>query len=258
MSIFQTILLSIVEGLTEYLPISSTGHLILASDFLKVGQTPFVKTFEIFIQLGAILAIVVLYFKTITTNFKLWPKIIAAFIPTGIIGLILYKLIRTYLLGNTLVTLLALLIGGIALIILEKYYHEKIGATSALSDITYKDAVILGIFQSLAIIPGVSRSAATICGGLLRGLKRTTAVEFSFLLAIPTMVAAAVLDIYESQAAFSKQEYLILGLGFLGSFVTAILAVKFLVSYVKGHDFVMFGVYRIVLSVIFAVFILSR
>ncbi len=250
MDFLQALILSIVEGVTEFLPISSTGHMVLASDLLQIPQTEFVKNFEIIIQLGAILAVVVLYFKSLL-NFKLWPKIIVAFLPTGILGLTLYKIVKDLLLGNTIITLSALFLGGIALIVLEKMYQEKPHHLDKIEDMSLKQALGIGLVQSVSMIPGVSRSAATIIGGMFLGLKRTTATEFSFLLAIPTMFAATGLDLLKTDFKFSSNEALLLIIGFLGSFITALVVVKFLINYVKKNTFIPFGIYRIILSLLF-------
>jgi undecaprenyl-diphosphatase len=257
MDFLHTIILSITEGLTEFLPISSTGHMILVSKILGIEQTEFVKSFEIIIQLGAIFAIIFLYWKTITRNIKVWKKIITAFIPTAIIGLLLYKLIKTFLLGNFLVTVLALFIGGVILIILEKIHKEKDHHSDNIEKISFKNAFLIGVFQSISVIPGVSRSAATIIPALFLGTKRKTAVEFSFLLAIPTMFAASGLDILKSSFSFTPNEYYLLAVGFAGSFIVAILAVKFLLNFVKKHTFIPFGIYRIILAVVFGLSMLG-
>ena len=252
MTYLHALILSLVEGITEFLPISSTGHLILTADLLKITQTNFVKDFEIIIQLGAIFSVIALYWKTLTTNIETWKRIITAFIPTAIIGFILYKIIKSFLLGNTYITLIALLTGGIILIVLELIYKEKEHHVGKIEDMSYKNAFLIGVVQSLAIIPGVSRSAATIIGALFLGTKRKTAVEFSFLLAIPTMFAASGLDIVKGNfTSYSGQEYLILAIGFIGSFIFAILAIRFLLDFIKKHTFIPFGVYRIILAIIF-------
>lgn len=259
MDFLQAIILSIVEGVTEFLPISSTGHLVLASDLLKISQTDFVKNFEIIIQLGAILAVVVLYFKTLL-NFKTWQKVLVAFLPTAVVGLTLYKVVKSLLLGNTTVTLAALFLGGVVLIVLEKMYEQSSQISSTkeqpshldkIEDMSLKQAIGVGLIQSISIIPGVSRSAATILGGMFLGLKRTTATEFSFLLAIPTMSAATTLDLIKADFKFSSSETMLLLVGFLGSFITALFVVKFLIEYVKKNTFIPFGIYRIILSLVF-------
>ena len=256
MDLFQSIILSVVEGITEFLPISSTGHLILTSNILNITQTNFVKDFEIIIQLGAIFAIVVLYYKKFLQNAKLWKTILAAFIPTAVIGFLLFKLIKTFLLGNPYITVIALFLGGIALIILELIYKEKEHHVEKVEQITYKNAFLIGLAQSLAIIPGVSRSAATIVSALFLGTKRKAAAEFSFLLAVPTMAAATTLDLIDAKLNYSSFEWLILGIGLLGSFVTAIVVVKWFLKFIQNHTFIPFGIYRIIISIIFWYFLL--
>lgn len=251
MNLFQTIAMSIVEGISEFLPISSTGHLIITSSILRITQSSFVKDFEIFIQLGAILAVVVLYWKSVSRNTKVWKKILAAFIPTGIIGFLLFKLIKNYLLGNLYITLTSLFIGGIALILLELIYKEKEHHVSKIEDVSYRNAIVIGIIQSIAIVPGVSRSAATIIGALFLGTKRKTAAEFSFLLAVPTMLAATSLDLVKSNFNYSSWEWTLLVIGFIGSFISALIVVKWFLKYVQTHNFILFGIYRVIASIAF-------
>lgn len=257
MDYLQAIILSVVEGLTEFLPISSTGHLVLTSRLLNITQTEFVKSFEIIIQLGAICAILFLYWKTILKNKQIWKIILMAFIPTAIIGFIFYKIVKLFLLGNPLITLFALFVGGIILIILEKLYKEKEHHVGSLERISLKNAFLIGTFQSISIIPGVSRSAATIIPALFLGTKRKTAVEFSFLLAIPTMFAATAFDIFKSQFSFTSSEIFILITGFIGSFLVAILGVMFLLKFIQNHTFIPFGIYRILLAIIFGLYMLK-
>lgn len=251
MNYLQAIILSVVEGFTEFLPISSTGHLILTSNLLGIPQSEFMKSFEIIIQLGAILAVVVLYWRTLIKNITLWKPVIIAFLPTAILGFSLYKAIKHYLLGNTLVTLTSLFLGGILLIILEKKYTKIRRETQPIEKLGIKKALLIGLFQSISMIPGVSRAAATIFGGLFLGLNRVEAVEFSFLLAIPTMLAATSLDLIKSNLYFSGNEYLLLLIGFIGAFFTALASVKFLLNFIKKHTFIPFGIYRIALAVLF-------
>lgn len=243
--------MSIVEGISEFLPISSTGHLILASDILKIAQTGFVKDFEIIIQLGAIFAIVVLYWNSLYRSVEVWKKVIAAFIPTGIIGFLLFKFIKTFLLGNLYITLISLFIGGVLLIILEMVYKEKEHHAGKIEDISYRNAVLIGICQSVAVIPGVSRSAATIIGALFLGTKRKAAVEFSFLLAVPTMLAATALDIVKSNFSYSLNEWMIMAVGFIGSFIVALIVVKWFLKFVQTHTFIPFGIYRMIAAILF-------
>jgi undecaprenyl-diphosphatase len=249
-TIFQTLILSIVEGITEFLPISSTGHLILTSHLLSIPQTEFLKSFEIIIQLGAILAVVVIYFKTLWNNFKLWKEILLAFIPSALIGFFAYDFIKNSLLGNSDVVIWSLLIGGIFMILFEKYF--KVHLRGVLS---YRSYLLIGLFQSLAMIPGVSRAMTTIFGGRIVGMNRKESTEFSFLLAIPTMFGATVLDLYKTNLSFSSSEFLMLGLGLIASFITAFIVVKWLIKFVQTHNFTYFGVYRIIVSFLFKIFI---
>lgn len=252
MHFLQAIIIGIVEGITEFLPISSTGHMILASKLLAIPETDFLKSFEIIIQLGAILA-VVCYRGLKFRSWELCKKIIVAFIPTGVIGLTFYSIIKHYFLGNTSIVIWSLLLGGIALIAFEKWHKEKDAHIEDLEKITYKQAFIIGLFQSISIIPGVSRSAATIVGGMFAGIKRATIIEFSFLLAIPTMAAATGLDLIKNRDLISSADTGLLVVGFLAAFVSALLAIKWLLNFVKKHTFVPFGVYRIIVALAFLV-----
>ena len=253
MNILHTVILSAVEGLTEFLPISSTGHMILVSKLLGITETNFVKTFEIVIQLGAIMAVVVLYFKKLVTGSDLVKKLAVAFIPTAIVGFTLYPLIKEVLLGSSAITLNALFWGGIVIIFVEKLLKKSKSQISNLksTEPTYRQALIIGTFQSISVIPGVSRAAATIVGGLLTGLNRKAAIEFSFLLAVPTMFAATGLDLYKSRDMITQGGFLMLFAGTILSFFFAMLAIKFLINYVKKHDLTPFGIYRIILAVLF-------
>ena len=250
LNFLDAIILGIVEGITEFLPISSTAHLFLASDILKLTQTEFLKSFEIIIQLGAILAVVILYWKELL-KLEIIKKLIVAFIPTGILGLVFYKIIKTYLLGNVSVVLWSLFLGGIFLIIFERWHKEKESSFEDISNISYKQCLYIGLFQSIAMIPGVSRSAATIIGGLFLGLKRKTIVEFSFLLAVPTMLAATGLDLAKNYKSFSLSESHLLLAGFIASFVMAIVGIKFFLAYIQKNSFTAFGIYRIIAVVLF-------
>jgi undecaprenyl-diphosphatase len=251
MTILTVLLLGIVEGVTEFLPISSTGHLILASHLLSLSQSDFQKSFEIVIQLGAILSVVVLYWRSFL-NIEILKRLAVAFLPTGLIGLALYKVAKTYLLGNEVVVLWALLIGGVVIIAFELWHkppHEPEHGSSL--NISYKKSFLIGVFQALSIIPGTSRSAATIIGGLTLGIPRSVIVEFSFLLAVPTMLAATGLDLVKSASSFSLNQAGLLGLGFIISFAVALFSIKFLLEYVRKYSFLAFGVYRILIAVAF-------
>ncbi len=254
MDILQAILLGIIEGLTEFLPVSSTGHLILATELLGIPQTDVVKSFNIAIQLGAICAVIALYFKSFF-DIELIKKLFIGFLPTGILGFLLYPFIKDHLLGNPMIVVAALFFGGIALIVFE-YFYRASEVQSDVSDITYGQALTVGLFQSVAMIPGVSRSAATIVGGLLAGIPRATIVEFSFLLAVPTMLAATGYDILRSASLFSSSDVLILAVGFVTAFLVALISMRALVSFVRSHTFVPFGIYRIALAAVFFLIVL--
>ncbi|HNV86532.1 MAG TPA: undecaprenyl-diphosphate phosphatase [Candidatus Omnitrophota bacterium] len=251
MNLLDALLLGIVEGITEFLPISSTGHLILSGRLLGLSQTEFLKSFDIAIQLGAILAVVILYWKKLLVDFRMLTKIATAFLPTAILGLGFYKIVKQFLLSSESVVLWSLFLGGVFIIVFEMLYKERKDAAEDVSDISYRQAFLIGIFQSVAMIPGVSRAAATIFGGLSLGLKRKTIVEFSFLLAVPTMLAATGLDLIKSAGAFSRGDFVFLGTGFLASFLVAILGIKFLIYFIKNNNFIPFGIYRIALALIF-------
>ncbi len=254
MTLLQSLILGIVEGVTEFLPISSTGHLILASTVLGIAQSEFVKTFEIAIQLGAILAVVALYWRSFL-DVDLVKKLVAAFIPTGIIGLAFYHILKTYLFGNNFVVLSSLFVGGVVFILFERWYSRRQDVEPESAPITYRQAIAIGFFQAIAIIPGVSRSGATIVGGMTLGITRTRIVEFSFLLAVPTMLAATGLDLLKTPVVFTPHEWLALAIGFVVSFIVAIPSIRWLLAYIRNHSFTSFGVYRVLLSLAFAAFL---
>ncbi len=250
MDFLDAFLLGVVEGVTEFIPVSSTGHLILASSFLKIPTTEFLKSFEIVIQLGAIMAVVVLYFKKLL-DISLLKRLATAFLPTAVIGLMFYKVIKTFLLGNVLVVISALFVGGVLLVLFEWWYKSRNIVEieeGKVEEVSLSQAFRIGLFQSLAIIPGVSRSGATILGGLSIGISRKTIVEFSFLLAIPTMLAATSLDLLESYSIFSYSNLELLLVGLLTSFFVALVVIKWFLSYIQKHSFMVFGFYRIIAS----------
>ncbi|MFA5033756.1 MAG: undecaprenyl-diphosphatase UppP [bacterium] len=251
MNLLHAIILGIVEGVTEFLPISSTGHLILSVKVLGLLQSDFMKSFEIIIQLGAILSVIVLYWRSLIVDFKTFSLVFTGFVPTAFLGLLLYKCIKNVLLNNELIVLIALLAGGILLIVFELLHHEKPDASVLISDITYKQAFIIGVCQSAAIIPGVSRSLATILGGLALGLRRKVVVQFSFLLAIPTMLSATAYDLTKNASHFTSEQFYFLLVGFIVSFIVALFAIKFLISYIEKHNFIVFGIYRILIALLF-------
>ncbi len=255
MDIIQAIILSIVEGLTEFLPISSTGHMILASYIMKIHDHAFVKTFQIAIQIGAILAIVMLYYKRFIQGITIYIKLFIAFIPTAIIGFLAYKTIKTYLF-NPLGVSLALIVGGVILIAIDKWVVARESRYVELEDISYKNAFFIGLAQCVSMIPGVSRAAATIIGGVGNGLNKKQATEFSFLLAVPTMCAATGYDLVKTDAVFASNEILLLSIGLVGAFISAWLAVKLFIRFVENHGFKVFGYYRIVIGIIFILYML--
>lgn len=255
MGLAEAIILGIVEGLSEFLPISSTGHLILTSHLLGLAPGDFVKSFEISIQSGAIAAVVVLYWRELLINRLVMARVVTAFLPTGILGLTFYRLIKGHLLGSPQVVLWALASGGVAIIVFEFLYRGKGARVHRLEDISYKQAFIIGLFQSMAMIPGVSRSAATILGGLALGVERRTIVEFSFLLAVPTMIVATIYDLGKNAQGISVDELGILVCGLMVSFAVSWVSVKFLLKFIQTHSFIPFGVYRIVLCLLWVFFV---
>ncbi len=246
MDFLQAAILGVIEGITEFLPISSTGHLILASKFLAMPESDFLKSYQIAIQLGAIMAVVALFWKKLL-NFNIWKKVIAAFIPTIILGIIFYSAMKA-MMGSSMIVIQALFWGGIAMILLEKKYKENSGHIDSIETMPYKKAAFLGVFQTLAMIPGISRSGATILGGLGMGLKREVIVEFSFFLAVPTMLGATMYDLYKTSAILSYEQFWLMFSGFLISFIVALAAIRFLIDFVKKNNFVAFGIYRIILA----------
>lgn len=255
MNFLDAIILGVVEGLSEFLPVSSTGHLVLMSNLLGILDDTFTKSFEIAIQLGAILSIVALYFRRLFTEWEVMKRLVVAFIPTGVIGFLFYKVVKTFL-GSPMIVAASLLIGGVILILFEKWHREKEDALNDLATMPYGTALKLGLFQAISIIPGVSRSGATILGGLFLGMKRETIVEFSFLLAVPTMVVATAYDLLKNAGSFAGAQWNLLGIGFVVSFLVAMAAVKWLLRFVRTHTFVSFGVYRIAIAILFFLLVL--
>ena len=264
----KVIILGIVEGITEWLPISSTGHLILADEFIQLDVTPeFMEMFRVVIQLGAILAVVCLYFSWLwpfrnqksasnaweryvdMDKMVLWFKIIVACLPAVAIGLPFDDLLEEKL-YNYVVVALMLILYGILFLIIENYNAKRTPKVTDLKDLTFRTAFLIGIFQVLSLIPGTSRSGSTIIGGILLGTSRTVAAEFTFFLAIPVMFGASLLKLVKFGLHFTGAEALILLVGMLTAFLVSILAIKFLMGYIKKHDFKVFGWYRIVLGVL--------
>ncbi len=248
MTIFEAIILGVIEGLTEFLPVSSTGHMIIGSSVMGIAEDSFTKTFTITIQFGAILSVVAIYWKRFFQSVNFYFKLLAGFIPAAVLGFLLDDYIDA-LLENVIVVATTLLLGGIVLIFVDKWFAktEEIG-TSAVS---YPTAFKIGLFQCIAMIPGVSRSAATIIGGLTQKMNRKAAAEFSFFLAIPTMFAATtykLLKFYKSGGGFHDEEISLLIIGNIVAFVVAIIAIKAFISFLNKHGFKYFGYYRIALG----------
>jgi undecaprenyl-diphosphatase len=257
MNILHTLILGIVEGVTEFLPISSTAHLDITRTLLGIPSTDFIKSFEIIIQLGAILAVVVLYFKKLFSNFVYIKNTAIAFIPTGTVGFVLYEIVKSFFLGNTFLELVMLILGGLAILIFEKFYSGKAGEKDDFTLLTPRELLIMGTTQALAVVPGVSRSLTVIASGRMLGLSKKLATEFSFFLAIPTMLAATVYDLYKSGFVFTGNDWSVLSVGFAVSFVVALVVVKWLLSYIQKHSFEVFGWYRIIVGSTLLVFLLQ-
>lgn len=253
MSFIQSIIIAIVEGITEFLPVSSTGHMILASTLMKIQENDFVKTFEIFIQLGAIMAIVMLYAKKFLQSFSIYVKLGIAFIPTAVVGYIAYDFIKGYLF-NSIVVAVSLIVGGIVLVLIDQKLTTKKSKVEVVEDISYKNSFFIGLIQCFSMIPGVSRAAATIIGGVFNGLDKKQATEFSFLLAVPTMIAASGYDLLKTPINFTSHEVVLLATGFVVAFFTAWLAVKVFLKIVENYGFKYFGYYRILVGAIFLLF----
>lgn len=252
MTPLDALILGTVEGLTEFLPVSSTGHMILASALLKLENTEFLKSFEVAIQLGAIVAVALLYFRRFLQGAALYKRLLVAFLPTATIGFVLYKLIKGYLF-NPWVVSISLILGGIVLVVCDKWIETRPSLYEP-EEMPLKQALWLGLIQCLAMIPGVSRAGATILGGLLHGLDKKQATEFSFLLAIPTMMAATGYDLLKTAHAFSGQELTTLAIGGVVAFVSALLAIKLFIEGVVRFGFRWFGWYRIVAGVLFLLY----
>lgn len=258
----KVIILGIVEGITEWLPVSSTGHMILVDEFIKLNITPeFKEMFFVVIQLGAIMAVVLLFFHKLNPfspkksrrekrdTWLLWFKVIVAVIPAGLIG-VLYDDWINEKFYNYVTVAITLILYGVLFILIENRNKNKLPKIDKLSDLGYKTAFLIGIFQILSLIPGTSRSGATIVGAMLLGTSRYIAAEFTFFLAIPVMFGASLLKILKFGFSFTSFEVYILSLGTIVSFIVSVITIKFLMSYIKKNDFKAFGYYRIVLGII--------
>ena len=247
MNTLQAILLAIIEGITEFLPVSSTGHMIIASSFFGIEHDEFTKLFTIVIQLGAILSVVVLYFKRFFQSFDFYFKLLVAFIPAVVLGLLFSKKIDA-LLENPVTVAISLLVGGILLLKVDDWFN-----TSQETEVTYLKALKIGLFQCIAMIPGVSRSGATIVGGMSQKLSRTSAAEFSFFLAVPTMLGATAkkcYDYYKDGFVLSNDQINFLIIGNIIAFIVALLAIKTFIGFLSRKGFKLFGYYRIIAGIV--------
>lgn len=262
--ILKVIFLGIVEGITEWLPISSTGHMLLVDEFITLNMTEsFKEMFFVVIQLGAIIAVVVMFWKKMwpfqikdkaqppvkKDIINMWLKVVVACIPSAVLGLLFDDFLEEHF-GNAISISIMLIVYGIAFIVVESWNKKRTPKVQSLDDITYKTAFIIGLFQVLSMIPGTSRSGATIIGALLIGVSRTAAAEFTFFLAVPTMVGASALKLVKFGFNFTMEEIITLVIGMVVAFVVSLLCIKFLMSFIKKHDFKPFGWYRIILGVI--------
>jgi len=245
MSWLETIIISIVEGITEFLPVSSTGHMIITEKILGIQSDEFVKIFIVNIQFGAILSVMVLYWKRFIKSLVFYYKLFIAFIPAALAGLIFGNYIDR-LLDNVIIVAISLVAGGVILIFVDSWFRNP----SKNQEITYMKALVIGLFQIIAMIPGVSRSAATIIGGLTQKLDRKNAAEFSFFLAVPTMFAASAYKLYKGYGSVTSDNIGILVAGNIIAFVVAMLAIKSFVTYLANHGFKIFGYYRIAVGLV--------
>ncbi|AYN06145.1 MULTISPECIES: undecaprenyl-diphosphate phosphatase [unclassified Flavobacterium] len=251
MDTLQAIVLAIIEGITEFLPVSSTGHMIIASSFFGIAHDDFTKLFTIVIQLGAILSVVVLYFKRFFQTLDFYFKLLVAFIPAVILGLLLSDVIDG-LLENPVTVAVSLLIGGVILLKVDEWFNNP-NTVETSQEITYSQALKIGLFQCLAMIPGVSRSGASIVGGMSQKLSRTTAAEFSFFLAVPTMFGATAkkcYDYYKAGFELSHDQVNLLIIGNIVAFVVALLAIKTFIGFLTKNGFKVFGYYRIIAGIV--------
>jgi len=257
MTITESIIIAIVEGITEFIPISSTGHMIITQKLMQMPEDAFTKVFTIAIQLGAILAVVVLYYKKFF-NFSQWQfyaKLAIAVLPALFFGFLFSKKIDD-LLDSSLTVAISMLVGGIILVFIDKAFNNPVVHNE--KEVSFTKAFIIGIWQCLAMVPGVSRSAASIIGGMQQKLTRSAAAEFSFFLAVPTMLAATVYKLYKhtkENGAFTSEEIKLLGIGNVVAFIVALLAIKFFITFLKKYGFRVWGIYRIIVGIALLVLI---
>ena len=280
MDIIKSIILGIIEGITEWLPISSTGHLIIADEFIKLGMTDeFMEMFNVVIQLGAILAVVVIFWnkmwpftadKTKGYNYitkgnglikkdvmDMWFKVIVAMLPAAIVGIPFDNYFEAHF-HNWQVVSAALIVYGVLFIVIEKMNKNRKPKVNSIPELSYKTALLIGCFQALSLIPGTSRSGSTILGAMILGVSRVAGAEFSFFLAVPVMFGASLIKLLKFGFTFTGMELAVLAVGTLTSFIVSIIAIKFLISYVRRHDFSLFGYYRIALgAIVIAYFLIA-
>ncbi|HLO92508.1 MAG TPA: undecaprenyl-diphosphate phosphatase [Lentimicrobium sp.] len=243
MSIFQAIIIAIVEGITEFLPVSSTGHMIITQELLGMTINDFVKAFTVNIQFGAILSVIVLYWKRFFKSFDFYYKLLVAFIPAAVVGFLAMDLIDE-MLGSVLIVAIMLVVGGVVLVFVDRWFRNPVKD----KEITYKSAFVVGLFQIISMIPGVSRSAATIIGGMTQGHDRRTAAEFSFFLAVPTMFAASSYKLLKNYEVITSQNLPVLIVGNIVAFIVAMIAIKTFIALLTRYGFKVFGYYRIVIG----------
>ncbi len=249
MDIFQAIIIGIIEGFTEFLPISSTGHMIVASSYLGVSQDSLTKAYEVIIQFAAILAVMLVYRDKLTfSKIVLWQKLFVAFLPLAIVGFIFKDQIKA--LFSVEVVAIMFIVGGIVFLIVEKFYKEEESHTVEVENVTYRQAFLVGIAQIFSLIPGTSRAGATIIGGLLLKMNRKTSAEFSFLLAIPVMGAVSGYDLLKHYSEFADADWIVFIAGFVTAFIVAYITIKLFLVFLQRFTFVSFGIYRIVFGIL--------
>ena len=249
MDILQAIIIGIIEGFTEFLPISSTGHMIVASQFLGIEETALIKAYEVIIQFAAILAVMLIYRDKLTLRkIELWKKLLLAFLPLAIVGFIFKDQIKA--LFSVEVVAVMFIVGGVVFLIVEHFYREEKSDTTDVEALSYRQALWVGIAQIFSLIPGTSRAGATIVGGLLTGLDRKTSAEFSFLLAIPVMAAVSGYDLLKHYEDFADANWSAFLIGFIVAFVVAYLTIKLFLAFLQRFTFVPFGIYRIIFGLV--------
>jgi len=252
LDIFQAIIIGIIEGFTEFLPISSTGHMIVASEFLGISQDNLTKAYEVIIQFAAIMAVMLVYRDKLTLKkIDLWQKLLIAFLPLGVVGFIFKDIIKELFTVNTVAIMF--IIGGIVFLIVEKFYQEKESHTTDVEEVSYKQAFLVGVAQIFSLIPGTSRAGATIIGGMLLKMDRKTSAEFSFLLAIPVMGAVTAYDLLKHYHEFADANWTAFIIGFVVAFIVAYVTIKLFLVFLQRFTFVAFGIYRIIFGVLLLV-----